>query len=222
MLRQVDLKDISDGKLYELNDMVKVGCNDCEGCFACCKGMGNSIILDPYDVFRLVKGLNVTFSQLLQDSLELNVVDGIILPNIRMNETSQGCNYLDENGRCSIHAIRPGICRIFPLGRYYENGDFKYFLQVNECKKDNRSKVKVNKWIDTPELKKNHKFINDWHYFQKDVQEVINSSSDEQLVKNVNMYILNNFFIREYNLQEDFYTQFDERLKQAREILLNG
>lgn len=222
MLRQVDLKDISDGKLYELNDMVKVGCNDCEGCSACCKGMGNSIILDPYDVFRLVKGLNVTFSQLLQDSLELNVVDGIILPNIRMNETSQGCNYLDENGRCSIHAIRPGICRIFPLGRYYENGDFKYFLQVNECKKDNRSKVKVNKWIDTPELKKNHKFINDWHYFQKDVQEVINSSSDEQLVKNVNMYILNNFFIREYNLQEDFYTQFDERLKQAREILLNG
>ncbi len=222
MLRQVDLKDISDGKLYELNDMVKVGCNDCEGCFACCKGMGSSIILDPYDVFRLVKGLNVTFGQLLQDSLELNIVDGIILPNIRMNETSQGCNYLDENGRCSIHAIRPGICRIFPLGRYYENGDFKYFLQVNECKKDNRSKVKVNKWIDTPELKKNHKFINDWHYFQKDVQEVINSSSDDQLVKNVNMYILNNFFIREYNLQEDFYTQFDERLKQAREILLNG
>ena len=28
------LKDISDGKLYSSNDMVKVGCHDCIGCSA--------------------------------------------------------------------------------------------------------------------------------------------------------------------------------------------
>ena len=33
----------SDGRFYELNSMVKVGCQDCEGCFKCCQGMGNSI-----------------------------------------------------------------------------------------------------------------------------------------------------------------------------------
>ena len=27
--------------------------------------------------------------------------------------------FLDENGRCSIYAFRPGFCRLFPLGRYY-------------------------------------------------------------------------------------------------------
>ena len=58
MERNVDMSEVSDGKLYGINDMVKAGCNDCKGCSACCQGMGNSIVLDPYDVYRLTTGLN--------------------------------------------------------------------------------------------------------------------------------------------------------------------
>ena len=64
---------------------------------------------------------------LLVEKLELHVVEGIILPNLNMQEREQGkevCGFLNEEGRCSIHPYRPGICRIFPLGRYYENGSF--------------------------------------------------------------------------------------------------
>ena len=39
MEREIDLKEISDGKLYEANDMVKAGCDDCRGCSSCCRGM---------------------------------------------------------------------------------------------------------------------------------------------------------------------------------------
>ena len=53
MLREIDLKEISDGKLYGPNDLVKAGCNDCAGCFSCCQGMGESVILDPLDIFHL-------------------------------------------------------------------------------------------------------------------------------------------------------------------------
>lgn len=56
MIREVDLQEISDGKLYTANDLVKAGCNDCAGCSACCRGMGNSIVLDPLDMHRLVRG----------------------------------------------------------------------------------------------------------------------------------------------------------------------
>ena len=31
MKRNIDMNEISDGKLYELNDMVKADCNDCKG-----------------------------------------------------------------------------------------------------------------------------------------------------------------------------------------------
>lgn len=56
MKREVDLNEISDGRLYSSGDMVKVDCHDCEGCSACCQGMGDSILLDPMDLWRLQLG----------------------------------------------------------------------------------------------------------------------------------------------------------------------
>ena len=32
MEREIDLKKISDGKLYTNKDMVKAGCGECKGC----------------------------------------------------------------------------------------------------------------------------------------------------------------------------------------------
>ncbi len=34
MKRNVRMEDISDGKLYTANDLVKADCGDCEGCSA--------------------------------------------------------------------------------------------------------------------------------------------------------------------------------------------
>ena len=73
MLRECDLNEISDGKRYGLNDMAKVGCDDCKGCSACCKGMGTSIVLDPLDSMRIGEALDLSFEELLVNHLELNV-----------------------------------------------------------------------------------------------------------------------------------------------------
>ena len=62
MEREINLKEISDGKLYDANDMVKVGCDDCKGCSSCCRGMGESILLDPMDIYRLPSIWNVLLS----------------------------------------------------------------------------------------------------------------------------------------------------------------
>lgn len=71
----------------------------------------------------------------------------------------------------------------------------------------------MKKWIDTPELKKNEKFICDWHYFIKEFQEKSISSGDEQYMKKVSMGILNEFYVRPYEPDRDFYEQFYERLE---------
>ena len=139
MRRNIDINEISDGNLYGPNDMVKADCGDCKGCSDCCRGMGESIVLDPYDIWRLTTGLHLSFEELLADKVELNVFDGMILPNLKMHEDTDACAFLNEEGRCSIHSIRPGICRLFPLGRFYEDGGFQYFLQIHECKNQNRT-----------------------------------------------------------------------------------
>ena len=219
MKRNIDMKEISDGNLYDVNDMVKADCNDCKGCSACCQGMGESIQLDPLDIYNLTTGLNTSFEQLLAGAIELNVVDGVILPNLNMKNAKEACFFLNEEGRCSIHAFRPGICRLFPLGRFYENHDFKYFLQVHECKNPNKTKVKVKKWIDTPNLQENKKFIIDWHYFIDDVQEKISKIADETPIKKIDLFILQHFFMERYSVEEDFYTQFHARLEKAKKII---
>ena len=219
MKRNVSLNEISDGKLYELNDLVKAGCNDCNGCSTCCQGMGNSIILDPLDIHRLLINLNITFEELLVDKIELNVVDGMIIPNLKMMGSSEKCLFLSSEGRCGIHAFRPGMCRLFPLGRYYENHDFKYFLQVHECEKANKTKIKVRKWIDTPDIKNNERFVIDWHYFLEDLQNIVKSTQDDNLIKDINMNILKNFYMKPYDTNIDFYLQFNERLSEAKEFI---
>ena len=143
MKREVRMEDISDGKLYGPEDMVRAGCGGCEGCSACCRGMGSSVILDPLDLYRLNSLGKVGMDELFSRYLELQVEDGVILPHLKMGGEEEACGFLDGNGRCLVHPFRPGLCRLFPLGRFYENGSFRYFLQVNECRKSSRSKVKV-------------------------------------------------------------------------------
>ncbi|MBP3576839.1 MAG: YkgJ family cysteine cluster protein, partial [Lachnospiraceae bacterium] len=82
MKRDGDLTSLTDGKLYRSSDMARLGCNDCAGCSACCRGMGNSVVLDPYDVWRLTKGLDITFSEMVGKQIMLSVVDGLILPSL--------------------------------------------------------------------------------------------------------------------------------------------
>ena len=181
--------------------------------------MGESIQLDPLDIYNLTIGLNTTFEQLLAGAIELNVVDGVILPNLNMNNTKESCHFLNEEGRCTVHAFRPGICRLFPLGRFYENHDFKYFLQVHECKNSSKTKVKVKKWIDTPNLEENKKFVIEWHYFIDDVQKRIAELKSEELIKKIDLFILQHFFMERYSTEEYFYVQFHNRLEKAKKII---
>lgn len=224
MLRNCSLDEISDGRLYEANDMVKAYCNECKGCHACCEGMCESIILDPLDIYRLTKETGKSFEALLADTIELNVVDGLILPNIKMVDGK--CSFLNEAGRCSIHAARPGFCRLFPLGRYYEDGGFKYFLQIHECERAGKVKVKVSKWIDTPDLQKNTEYINRWHDFLKQVQEYMcklpaandEAKADDQ-TRQICMLILNLMYIARYEDQKDFYEQFEGRIVNLEKLI---
>lgn len=211
MIRDIDLNEVSDGKLYRENDMVKAGCDGCKGCSQCCREMGDSILLDPLDIHRMKNGLSVSFENLMEGPVGLRVVDGLILPFLKMTGKEESCAFLNDTGRCTIHDFRPGFCRLFPLGRYYEGEDFRYFLQIHECAKKNRTKVKVKKWIDVPDFSMYEDFIRKWHAFQRNVQEKLDISGDEDLRKKVDMQILQDFYVNSFD-PNDFYGDFYHRI----------
>ena len=214
MKREGDLNSLTDGKLYRSSDMAKLGCNDCEGCSACCRGMGNSVVLDPYDVWRLSKGLGISFVEMIGKQVMLSVVDGLILPSLNMENETGVCPFLSEEGRCSIHAFRPGICRLFPLGRYYQEDGFSYVLMTGECKKENRTKVKIEKWIGEADLKTYEKFIIQWKSVLNDTREKIQIETQKlvqeqklkeaiQVQKKISMEFLQNYYFVEHG--ENFF-----------------
>ncbi len=239
MRRQVSLEEISDGRLYSRHDMVRVGCGGCRGCSVCCHGMGASAILDPLDVHRLSQETGLPAEVLFSDKLELNVVDGIILPNLRMSGNEEACGFLDSDGRCSVHPYRPGVCRLFPLGRYYmkevpqtvqrpdeasctqrtDSTSFSYFVQTHECPMPNKTKVRVEKWLDQPDLAGYEAYILNWHIFLERAEALVKRTTDDGEIKNIDLYILKLFFMKPYDPGQDFYTQFEERMKAAREVL---
>lgn len=216
MIRNCSLEEISDGRLYGENDMVKADTNQCQGCRSvCCHGMGTSIVLDPYDICRLTRKLGISFEALLEKHLELNMVDGVILPNLKMVGEQETCTFLNEEQRCRIHEARPGICRLFPLGRYWEDEThFQYILQKNECHKQNLTKIKVKKWLDTLDLETYNAFIVQWHAFLKEIQAAERNLGEEH-IRVLTMYLLKVFFAAPYD-ERDFYVQFAERMKKAR------
>lgn len=211
MERYIDLNEISDGRLYTASDMARIGCNDCKGCSACCRGMGKSIVLDPYDIHLLTKGTGVPFCDMIDSTIELSVVDGLVLPNLKLGGEREECPYLNEEGRCSVHSYRPGICRLFPLGRVYDDGGHKYFIQTKECHSKVKTKVRIEKWLGYEDITRYEQYINDWHFFLKELTNAIKESGDEAMSRNAGVAILNHFFITPFNEEffDDFYKRFN-------------
>lgn len=216
MKRYIDINEISDGRLYTSNDMVKADCQDCKECFECCQGMGTSIVLDPMDIWRMAAGTGMKFEDLMNGYIELNVVDGIILPNLKMGGENTCCAFLNDQKRCSIHLHRPGICRLFPLGRYYEEDGFRYFLQVHECRKQNRGKIKVKKWIGVGDIASYEAYITKWHDFLRRCEEAQSELNEEQ-IRILNLYVLKTFYQTPFSGGQDdnvFYLEFNKRMEQ--------
>ena len=132
-----------------------------------------------------------------------------------MNDDDKKCSFLNNEGRCNIHSKRPNICRLFPLGRVYQDDDFKYFLQVGNCSKNDLKEIGVKEWIGIDNYEENRLFILEWHKFIKALTFRLKFVRDELEIKNMNQIVLDNF----YNINFDFYNEFNKRLPKVKSLL---
>lgn len=214
----IRLDAVSDGRLYDINDLVKADTGGCDGCSACCHGVGEMVVLTPFDVFAMVHHLKMPFDELLGHHLELCSDDKVLLPHLKMQGEQERCSFLDQDNRCSIHSSRPNICRLFPLGRVYEQHDFKYILQVGACTKAKLGKIKVKKWIGIQDYAANKGFIMAWYQLLKALTFRVKFIRNDQELKAIQTDMLDTFY-RMPPETEDFYTEFSNRLPEAKSRL---
>lgn len=100
-------------------------------------------------MYLLSKGTGKVFTDMIEREIEIRLVDGLILPNLMEEHEGEEehCLFLTDRGRCSIHAFRPGLCRLYPMGRYYTEGGFRYILQKNECTGRVKTDVRLSDWL---------------------------------------------------------------------------
>lgn len=198
-------------RFYDLNDLVRADCHDCKGCSSCCRDMGDTILLDPYDAYQFQKQGKPMTGLLESGAAALTVWEGMILPHLQMNATTGACSFLDGDGRCGIHEFRPGMCRLFPLGRNFEDGKMNYFLLEHACENRSRSKIRVSKWLGVEPPEKYHRFLLEWHDFRHEMVDILSGAMEEQ-GKQLNLHLLRTFFLSPYDTASDFYPQFSERM----------
>ena len=154
----------------------------------------------------MVNYLGVEFDELLGEKIELRKSNKILLPYLKMQPKNKYCSFLDREGRCTIHSKRPNICRLFPLGRVYKGDDFKYFLQIGNCPKEDLQNVKVSNWLGIENYDKIKKFILEWHKFIKALTFRLKFMRDEKEIDEVNQILLDSFY--RAKIEGDFYDEF--------------
>ena len=77
--------------------------------------------------------------------------------------------------------------------------------------------MKIKKWLDTPDLKRYETYICDWHYYLRNLKTRIETHPEQ--MKNISMDVLQKFYLTPYDPTADFYTEFYERLKNAKKQL---
>ncbi len=213
-------------RLYRAGDMAKIDTPKCAGCGICCRGMGDTIHLDPYDIFQITRSTGKSFREMLEHEIFLRIEDGLILPTIMMNEKTQSCSFLDAAGKCTIHAGRPGFCRLYPLGRQYEGDELRYFiLEEDGCPQTGKKTVRIRKYLGIENYQAYEKFTINWHRFVKGMQEYALAQMEEAgtedatavpVLQQVNTFIIREFFDKAYDSEADFYVQFEERMERVK------
>ena len=211
-----------DNRKYTHDESAPVGCDDCEGCSSCCRYMGDTIVQDPYDLWnfcthmKVSGGAQVTFELLVSDDgpWELSYQDGVTLPNIKMVEDGR-CPFLNTEGRCMIHGIRSGLCRLFPLGRGYEaDGKISYYVLGGElgCEKlkGPGSMCDIRRWLGIEDIDRYESFLSSWHIIREGFKELDDNLTYDDY-RHMQNRLLELFYGKNYGA--DFYDDYFGRVK---------
>ena len=133
-------------KIAENLDQMQLGLDDafrfkCHGCGKCCKNR-DDILLTSRDLFRLAVFMKMTPMQVIGHCCEVYIGSQTGLPIVRLEPVGPNkvCPLLKDN-RCSVHASKPVVCALFPLGRFQKPstldptkpGESGYILWPTSC-----------------------------------------------------------------------------------------
>lgn len=147
----------------------------CDQCGNCCKNRVD-ILLSPFDLCRMAQALENSIPDVLVKYVDIYIGDTSKVPlvSLKMREDNGKCPFLDENNRCGIHANKPVVCALFPLGRCAsrgeENTDIFYILQPTDCGDKTESHT-PREWLGKFDLEESEQWFSIWQDIVMEISE---------------------------------------------------
>lgn len=200
------------------DDVFTYGCNECG---ACCRNR-EDILLSPLDLYKMAKHLNMSIKDVIKDYCEFYEGEDSRLPVVRIKprEYKKTCP-LNDYGKCKIHAVKPTVCALYPLGRATDNrtNEFFYFLQPVSC--GNRSKTQtVTQWLESFTILEEEHLAMLWHEYAGRISTILHQAAELKESTRTHLFIiLFHLLYLEYNLEKSFDAQFKKNCEHIFELL---
>lgn len=217
-------------EIVENLDQMQLGPDDtfrfkCCGCGKCCKNR-EDILLNPRDLFRLAMHMKQTPDQVVARCCETYIGDHSRIPVVRLRPVGKAkvCPLLKDN-RCSVHAAKPSVCALYPLGRFLkatstdpnapkESG---YFIQPITC--GGHKQTTVRAYLESFGIPLEDVFHVEWNEMLMHLSEFC----VEALCKDFDMDIMWGIIYVQlyllYDMEQEFLPQFESNIAKLRDII---
>lgn len=195
----------------------------CTACGKCCINR-EDILLNPHDLYRIAKYLNSTTLDVYRSYCESYIGSNSHVPIVRLKPKGhvKRCPFLKDR-KCVVHDAKPGVCAIYPLGRYMkidsieytqgsiENPIVQYLLQPAECG-DNSKVHTVREWLSGFNIDLEDQAFVRWHQVISKIGSML-ICAEKKLGDATMSKIWNTILILlylNYDINQEYLPQFEE------------
>ncbi|MFZ5762641.1 MAG: YkgJ family cysteine cluster protein [Thermodesulfobacteriota bacterium] len=154
-----------------LTSRLKFRCHPGVSCFTACCGPVN-IILTPYDILRIRRGLNLPADEFLLRFTTPTYLEKTDLPGVKLHMDENGrCPFVTPEG-CTIYPYRPTTCRYYPVGMSYFHAagsegtpaeEFYFLVKEPHCKGHEEEKEQtIQEWRIDQGIDESDEMNRDW------------------------------------------------------------
>ena len=188
----------------------------CTGCANCCKNVRDSILLNPLDVFRLVKHFREQGSvqppeEILEELADLKELSRGVDINVLWTINDGGVCRLLKSGRCTVYASRPSTCRLYPFSPDFKaDGTAQWHLCLEQPHHFEGGCVTTREW------KRQHLKKEDVRFFQEEAKrlpligKLLHDVPDTRL-QEAEISMLT-FYYYTYSYDEPFLPQYKDNM----------
>ena len=214
-----------ENRQMKMDDILPFSCTHCGGCCV----PQEEILISPLDLFRLAKELGLTAEQFMDQYAECYIGESSRMPIVRVapkGETRR-CPLL-KNNKCSVHAVKPSVCRLYPLGRslHYEwdeqekpdmeKSEVIYFHSGCFCGSQSGHQT-VREWLEEFHLLEDESFFIRWSQvvaetsrFLRKLEKMVKRQDVMSMAWDMVCVIL----YTQYDIGKEFLTQFDRNVEE--------